>query len=91
MVLAALTASGFLVTFHIVRFPDFLRLNWNPSVVFQAHVWLVEIEQLARGSWSVRQISWLMLRIWLSGAFLDESPFSLSSFLARIVVESSED
>ncbi|GAA6005655.1 hypothetical protein JCM11491_003715 [Sporobolomyces phaffii] len=42
MVLAALTASGFLVTFHI----------------------------LARGSWSVRQISWLMLRIWLSGAFL---------------------
>ncbi|GAA5962819.1 hypothetical protein JCM3765_001532 [Sporobolomyces pararoseus] len=42
MVLAALTASGFLVTFHI----------------------------LARGTWSVRQISWLMLRIWLSGAFL---------------------
>ncbi|GAA5909443.1 uncharacterized protein JCM6883_003946 [Sporobolomyces salmoneus] len=45
MVLAALTASGFLVTFHI----------------------------LARGSWTVRQISWLMLRIWLSGAFLDKS------------------
>ncbi|GAA5934795.1 uncharacterized protein JCM15063_003068 [Sporobolomyces koalae] len=42
MVLAALTASGFLVTFHI----------------------------LARGSWSVGKISWLMLRIWLSGAFL---------------------
>ncbi|GAA6058818.1 hypothetical protein JCM10212_001934 [Sporobolomyces blumeae] len=42
MVLAALTASGFLVTFHI----------------------------LARGAWSVRRIAWLMLRIWLSGAFL---------------------